>query len=67
MLKLAIVRVNERTGKYDVLMNAPLAENLAAALHTLHRPGFRKRNVRLAVEALALAELQLKQQTTQLT
>ena len=67
MLKLAIIRVNDRTGKYEIMLDAPLAENLAEALHALHRPGFRTRNVRRAIEALGVVEAHLKNRTIQLT
>lgn len=66
MLKLAIIRVNDTTGEQEVLLDVPLAESLADELHRRHLPGFRKRNVRRALEALDAAEAQIKQQTTKL-
>jgi hypothetical protein len=66
VLKLAIVRVNETSGKQHILLSEPLAEILAEELRPLHLPGFRKRNIRRAIEALAAAESRLKQATIRL-
>jgi hypothetical protein len=66
VLKLAIVRVNDKTGAQKILLEAPLAEHLLEELTKLHLPGFRKRNSRKALEALAAVETRLKQETIRL-
>lgn len=66
MLKLAIVRVNDRTGARTTLLSVPLEDALLTELHTLHLPGFRTRNKRKAAEALRRVETALKQQTIRL-
>jgi hypothetical protein len=66
MLKLAIVRVNEKTGAQKILLDIPLETQLLTELHSLHLPGFRKRNKRKVAEALRAVEDALKKQTIRL-
>jgi hypothetical protein len=65
VLKLAIVRVNEKTGAQKILLDVPLEEHLLAELRPRHIL-FRKRNLRRVAEALRVVEDALKQQTIRL-
>lgn len=67
MLKLAVVRVNDKTGEQTILLEtAALSDSLAAELRKLHLPGLRGRNTRKALRALAEVEGELRAQSIRL-
>jgi len=60
VLKLAIVRVNDDTGRQRILATEPLHELLAEAAREGSRWGFRDRHVKRVLAHLAAAEDQMK-------
>jgi hypothetical protein len=63
LLKLAIIRVNDKTGEQEILLEVPLREHLSEAARASARLGFRKRAAKKHVAVYDAAEQRLRDLT----